>query len=157
MKTAVARAFAPLDPEPGQIFIHGADELVAAALGIKVFIAENQGAMVLLRSLGGDPEGAGMSEMKKPGGRRRQTASILDLGAARVHSRILNRRWYLRRKAGAGLQCGHRRLWPRKVPFPASDHDGRQAIAQHVDSGSRHVHELVNPEEDEYRFDGQAE
>src|SRR5882762_1808451 len=41
--------------------------------------------------------------------------------------------------------------------LPARDHHGRQAVAQHVGRGARHVHQRVDPEDDEHRLGGQVE
>src|ERR1700757_2621067 len=78
-------ALAPADSKPLQLLDHCANELRARALGIEVLIAEYQGSAMLRCTLSRDPEGASMSDVQEPGGRRRQPAAI----RAWIHQVIL--------------------------------------------------------------------
>ena len=44
----------------------------------------------------------------------------------------------------------------RELPFPFGDHDGRQAVADDVDHRARHVHQLVDAEDECHPFERQA-
>jgi hypothetical protein len=63
--------------KPTEVFEHGVFELWSAALRIEIFVSEDQSAMMLARALGGDPERAGVSQMKQARRRRCHAASIL--------------------------------------------------------------------------------
>jgi hypothetical protein len=75
--TAAVRAFLPLEAEPAKVFEHGGSEFRPATIGVEVFVAENELAGVFARALLRDPKRAGMAEMQKTGGRRREAAAIL--------------------------------------------------------------------------------
>src|SRR5271169_1211649 len=79
-------AFGPADAEPLEVFDHRACELCSRALRIEIFVAENQGAPVVERTLVGDPESAGVSDVEKTGRRGGETTAIR---GGRCHSRIL--------------------------------------------------------------------
>jgi len=51
-------------------------EICSRALRIEIFIAENQSAMVLERTLVGDPKSARVSDVEKTGRRGGETTAI---------------------------------------------------------------------------------
>lgn len=53
VRAAAIGAFGPAEAEPAQVFHHGVGELGAAALGVDVFIAENESAVVVGGAAGG--------------------------------------------------------------------------------------------------------
>lgn len=73
---AYAWSFRPLEAEPAEVFEHGVDVLGFAAVGVEVFIAEDERAVVGLGSLGGDGEGAGVAGVEVAGGGGRDAASV---------------------------------------------------------------------------------
>ncbi len=69
-------AFGPLEAEPAEVFEHGMDVLGLAAVGVEVFIAEDERALVRLGSLGGDGEGAGVAGVEVACGGGGDAASV---------------------------------------------------------------------------------
>jgi hypothetical protein len=43
------------------------------------------------------------------------------------------------------------------LPFPPGNYTGCQAIAHQIDSGTRHVHQFIDPQNDEYGLYGKPE
>ena len=74
--TSKIKVFIPIQPQPVQVFIHGADELRLASLIVEVFIAEDEFAMCGACALPRHPEGARVSQMEIAGGRRRKPPAI---------------------------------------------------------------------------------
>ena len=66
----------PCDAEPGEVLEHGFDEFGAGALGVEVFVAEQQGAVVLAGSGEGREEGRGVAEVEKAGWGWGQAADV---------------------------------------------------------------------------------
>src|SRR3954471_22744232 len=58
---------------------------------------------------------------------------------------------------GRGFQYRRRWLLFAEFAFPLRYHHGRQAIPDYVDRGARHVHQLVNAEDDEDGLDREIE
>jgi hypothetical protein len=54
----------PLDAEPGQVFEHSFDIFGFGPLGVEVFVAEQESAVVNAGSLEGLPEGSGVAEVE---------------------------------------------------------------------------------------------
>ena len=75
-RPATVRTLDPVDAQPVKILDHGKYELGAAALGIQIFVAENQVAAMLGRALSGLPKRAGMAKVEQTGGRRRETPAV---------------------------------------------------------------------------------
>ncbi len=44
-----------------------------------------------------------------------------------------------------------------KLTFPSGDHYSSQTVSNHVNRSPRHIHQLVNAEDDEHRFDRKVE
>jgi hypothetical protein len=53
------------------------------------------------------------------------------------------------------VQLRRFRTW--EFVFPAGDYDAGEAIAEDVDRGAAHVHELIDGEEEEERLGGEME
>lgn len=70
-------AFRPLEAEPAKVFEHGGDEFRPAPIAVKIFVAENQFAILFTSALLRRPKCTGMAEMKKPGGRGREAAAVV--------------------------------------------------------------------------------
>ena len=66
-------------------------------------------------------------------------------------------RWKAARTSACPPLHAHRLRRLLKLTFPARDDHRRQTVAEHVDRRPRHVHQLVDAEDDEHRFDRQAE
>ena len=82
-RPAIVRPLAPRDPQPSQIFHHGLDKLGPGALGIQVFVAQDQLPAPLRRPPCRHPKRARMSEMQKPSRRRRKSPAINSGGVRR--------------------------------------------------------------------------
>jgi len=85
---AAVRPFHPTKAEPLEVFDHRARKLGTRTLRIEVFVAQDQGSTALGGTLRGDPKGARMPDVQKPGGRRCEASAI---SGGRRHRRILNR------------------------------------------------------------------
>lgn len=68
--------FGPADAEPAQFFEHGDGEVGARALGIEVFVAEDESAIAGDGPLICRPEGAGVTKVQKAGWRRRKASAV---------------------------------------------------------------------------------
>ncbi len=75
-RTAHVWPLMPADAEPEEIFYGGGGKLSAAALGVKIFNAENDGALGVAGALEGFPEGAGVADVEIAGGRGRNAAAV---------------------------------------------------------------------------------
>src|SRR6202034_1044984 len=69
--------------QPSQIFHHGLDKLRPGALGIQIFVAEDQLPAPLRRPPCRHPKRVRMSQMQKPGRRRRKSPAIKSGGVRR--------------------------------------------------------------------------
>jgi hypothetical protein len=70
MWAAYIRSFGPLQPEPTKVFQLSLSENRARSALVQIVIAKNQCATFLLGPAMGNPEGSGVAEMQKAGGRR---------------------------------------------------------------------------------------
>jgi len=59
----------PGDAEPGEIFNHCVDELGAGSLRVEVFVAEEQGAVMLASAVVSGEERCRVAEVEQAGGR----------------------------------------------------------------------------------------
>ena len=66
----------PGDAEPGEVFEHGGDEFGAGALGVEVFVAEQEGAVVGAGAGGGGVERGSVAEVKQSGGGGREASDV---------------------------------------------------------------------------------
>ena len=66
----------PGDAEPGEVFEHGGDEFGAGALGVEVFVAEEEGAVVLAGAGVGGEECGRVAEVEQAGGGGREAADV---------------------------------------------------------------------------------
>jgi len=78
-RAADVGAFMPADSKPMQIFDCGFCVDGAAAVGIEVFHAQDQGAVRCAGSLGGGEEGARVADVQVACGRRGEAASVARL------------------------------------------------------------------------------
>src|SRR5260221_13170536 len=70
------RAFVPIQAQPAEVFIHGADEFRLASLVVQVFIAEDKASASGTGTPPRYPESPGMSQMQVAGGRWRKPPAI---------------------------------------------------------------------------------
>ena len=65
MWTAEVRTLLPANAEPVEVFDHGMEELEPGALGVEIFVAQDERAQMRASSLIGDPERAGVAHVKQ--------------------------------------------------------------------------------------------
>ena len=73
----VIRSFLPLESEPAKVLEHRQREFRLAAIRIQILISQNERAAALLGASLGRPKCAGVPEVQKPRGRRRQPSAII--------------------------------------------------------------------------------
>ncbi len=76
VRAAAVGAFSPAESQPVEVFDHGLGELGAGALGVEIFVAQDEGAVVVEGTLGCHRKGAGMADVEQTGGRRGETAAV---------------------------------------------------------------------------------
>src|SRR3954467_7910060 len=102
------------------------------------------------------PQRTAMQFMPNSPSPPRGTTWSLPAGIWKVSERVSEQKMLTRRQSGCGL--GHRvpddgrRPLGTEFAFPARDHDGRKAVADHVDGGAPHIHELVDAHQQEDRL-----
>lgn len=85
-RSAAVWTFLPTKAEPSQIFQHGLDELRPAARAVQILVSKNEGSMMPGCPLLCSPKRSRVTQVEMAGGRRRQTAAILDaFGVVRAH------------------------------------------------------------------------
>ncbi len=87
---ATIGALAPANFQPAQIVDHGAGEFRTRALGVEIFIAQNQSAAIFDCPLRRYPEGPRVPEVQQARRRRGQASAITGWGGKRrIHKGIL--------------------------------------------------------------------
>ena len=76
VRPAAVGSFVPSQAEPAQVFDDRLPELGLAAVAIKVFHPQQQPAAGIPGALPRQPKRAGVPQMKKTGGRRRDSTAI---------------------------------------------------------------------------------
>ena len=66
----------PMEAEPRKILLKGLHKFRTAAIGIEIVVAQEQLALALGGTLGGDPESAGVTEVEEAGRRWGEAATI---------------------------------------------------------------------------------
>jgi hypothetical protein len=74
--TAAVGALGPAESQPVEVFDHGLDELRAGALGIEIFVAEDEGAVAVAGTLSGNREGVGVADVEQAGGGGSEAAAV---------------------------------------------------------------------------------
>lgn len=75
-RSAAVGTFLPGDAQPVQVVDHGIDEFWTTALGIEIFVAENQRSTAFPCSLGGDPECPRVADVEEAGGGRSDPTTV---------------------------------------------------------------------------------
>ena len=105
VRAATIRSLAPTNPEPAQVFHHGASKFRPRALRIQILIPQNQSSLTLDRPLRRDPEGPRMTDVQQPRWRRRQAATINSTRNRREAGRDLSHKNILAGSAVAPRTC----------------------------------------------------
>lgn len=66
----------PFDAEPCEVFEDGVEVGGFGAVGVDVFVAEEEGAVVVAGAGGGLPEGSSVAEMEEAGGRWSEATTV---------------------------------------------------------------------------------
>ena len=80
-----------MNPQPAQIFNHGASKFWTRALRIQVLISQDQNPLIFDCPLRRDPEGSRMTNMQQPRRRRRQAPAIACVLSRRFGQRLAHK------------------------------------------------------------------
>ena len=73
---AAVGAFGPAESQPAEVFDHGLGELGEGALGVEIFVAEDEGAVMVAGALGCYREGTGVACVEQARGGGGEAAAV---------------------------------------------------------------------------------